>query len=211
MQVTKPRKQRKMLFQAPLHRRYKYFTAPLAPELQKSHGVKSLPVRVGDTVTVTRGDHRGFEGKIARVDRRKYRVFIEGLTREKVDGTTIFVAIHPSKVMVTKLNLDDKWRKKILERKKTARKAFEEAVKAIERAVAKKQEKEKEESKPEKPKKPKAGKTKVKPREKRKKEEKPETKKSKIGTKRVKRKTVKRSKKTTKIAKTAKNKKTGRS
>jgi large subunit ribosomal protein L24 len=129
--VTKPAKQRKMLFQAPDHIRYKLFAAPLSPELRKSHGVKTIPVRSGDTVRIMRGDHKGFEGKIARVDREKYRIYVEGLTREKVDGTTTFVPIHPSKVMITRLNLDDKWRKKILERKKEARKRIEEAAEKV--------------------------------------------------------------------------------
>jgi len=118
--VTKPSKQRKILYQAPDHIRYKFFAASLSSELKASHGTKSLPVRSGDTVRVLRGDHKGFEGKITRVDRKKYRIYVEGLTREKVDGTTIFVPIHPSKVMITRLNLEDKWRKKILERKKFA-------------------------------------------------------------------------------------------
>jgi large subunit ribosomal protein L24 len=127
--TSKPSKQRKMLFQAPDHIRYKHFAAPLSPELRKSYGTRSLPVRSGDTVRVMRGDHKGFEGKVSSVDRKKYRIYVEGLTREKVDGTTIFVPVHPSKVMITKLNLDDKWRKKILERrKKTAEKAEAEAV-----------------------------------------------------------------------------------
>jgi large subunit ribosomal protein L24 len=117
-QTSKPSKQRKMLFQAPDHIRYKHFAASLAPELRKSYGTRSLPVRSGDTVRVMRGDHKGFEGKVARVDRKKFRIYVEGLTREKVDGSTVFVPIHPSKVMITKLNLDDKWRKKILERRK---------------------------------------------------------------------------------------------
>jgi len=120
--VTKPSKQRKMLYQAPDHVRHKILAAHLSPELRGSHIVKSLPVRSGDTVRVMRGDHKGFEGKITRIDLKKYRIYVEGLTREKVDGTTIFVPIHPSKVVVTRLNLDDKWRKKILERKKDARK-----------------------------------------------------------------------------------------
>jgi large subunit ribosomal protein L24 len=124
--VTKPTKQRKKLFQAPDHVRYKLFAAPLSPELRASHGVKNLPVRSGDAVRIMRGDQKGFEGKITSVNRRKYRVFVEGLTREKVDGTAIFVPVHPSKVMITHLNLDDKWRKKILERKKAARKEVEE-------------------------------------------------------------------------------------
>ena len=49
---------------------------------------------------------------------KKFKIYVEGLTREKVDGTTVFAPIHPSKVLVTHLNLDDKWRKKILDRKK---------------------------------------------------------------------------------------------
>lgn len=124
--VTKPSKQRKMVFQAPAHIRYKLFAAPLSSELKASHGVNSLPIRSGDTVRIMRGDNKGFEGKITRVDRRKYKVYVEGLTREKVDGTTTFIPIHPSKVMITRLNLDDKWRKKILERKKAAPEKVEE-------------------------------------------------------------------------------------
>lgn len=120
VQAAKPSKQRKRLFQAPDHLRYKHFAALLSPELRKTYGTKSLPVRSGDTVRVMRGDRKGFEGKVTRVGRKNYRIYIEGLTREKVDGTTIFVSVHPSKVMLTKLNLDDKWRKKILERRKKA-------------------------------------------------------------------------------------------
>jgi large subunit ribosomal protein L24 len=123
--VTKPSKQRKMLRQAPAHVRYKLFGASLSPELQASQGIGTLPVRSGDTVRVLRGDNKGFEGKITRVDRAHYRIYVEGLTREKVDGTAIPVSVHPSKVMITSLNLDDKWRKKILERKRELRKELE--------------------------------------------------------------------------------------
>ena len=129
---SKPSKQRKLLFQAPDHIRYKHFAAPLSPELRKTYGIRRLPVRRGDTVRVMRGDYKGFEGKISRVDRKKYRIYIEGLTREKVDGTAVFVPVHPSKVMITKLNLEDKWRRLILERKKKG-KGAEEAEKAAEK------------------------------------------------------------------------------
>jgi large subunit ribosomal protein L24 len=121
MQATKrvkdPRKQRKRHFNAPAHLRHKLMSAPLAPELISSKGAKSLPVRKGDTVRVMRGDHAGFEGKVNRVDLKGFRVFLEGLTREKVDGTNIFLSVHPSKVMIKNLKLDDKWRKRIVERK----------------------------------------------------------------------------------------------
>jgi large subunit ribosomal protein L24 len=124
-----------MLFQAPKHIRYKHFAAALSAELKKSHGINALPVRSGDTVKIMRGDHKGFEGKISRVDRQKYRVFVEGLTSEKVDGTAVFVPIHPSKVLITNLNLEDKWRKVILNRKKAQRKKEEIIERKPARAV----------------------------------------------------------------------------
>jgi large subunit ribosomal protein L24 len=126
--VTKPTKQRKILFQAPDHIRYKHFAATLSPELRDQHGVRALPVRSGDTVRVMRGDRKGFEGKVTRVERKKYRIYVEGLSREKVDGTTIFVPIHPSKVMIINLDLGDKWRKQVLERKGKAGKIIEEVA-----------------------------------------------------------------------------------
>ena len=126
--LTKPTKQRKMLYNAPAHVRHRLLAAHLSKDLTASHEVKSLPVRSGDTVRVMRGDHRGVEGKVTRVDLGKYRLYLEGLTREKVDGTTVFLAVHPSKVVITRLNLDDKWRKKILEKRKERHKKPEEVV-----------------------------------------------------------------------------------
>jgi len=118
----KPSKQRERLLQAPSHRRGKILSVHLSSELKSSYNSRALPVRKGDTVRVLRGDRSGFEGKIARVDWKKYRIFIEGINREKSDGTTIPVPIHPSKVEIIRLTLDDKWRKEILKRKGTVEK-----------------------------------------------------------------------------------------
>lgn len=137
MQATKnPRKQRKMHFNAPAHIRHKQMAAPLSPELLAQRGIKALPVRKGDTVRITRGDHKGFEGKVSRIDLKRYRVYLEGLTREKVDGTTVFVGLHPSKIMIRTLNLDDKIRKAILGRKKPVAKKGEKAKKAAPKKAA---------------------------------------------------------------------------
>ncbi len=119
------------MYQASANERHKRFSAHLSPNLKESHNAKSVPVRTGDTVKIMRGDRKGFEGKVNRVDRKKYRIFIEGVTREKVDGTTTLIPIHPSKVMITRLNLDDKWRRKMLERKG----AFEKAEMPKEKIV----------------------------------------------------------------------------
>ena len=84
-----------------------------------------------------RGDHKGFEGKIQRVDLSEYRIYVEGLTREKVDGTAIFVSVHPSKVMIKTLGLDDKWRKEILKRKQELPAREEKIVKKAPKKVVK--------------------------------------------------------------------------
>jgi len=123
MKTTKPTKQRKRMYLAPATDRYRRFSAPLSSKLKDSQGTSSVPVRKGDTVMIMRGDRKGSEGKVNQIDRKNYRIFVDGATREKVDGTTIPVPIHPSKVMITRLNLDDKWRKKAMERKVVAEKA----------------------------------------------------------------------------------------
>lgn len=114
---AKPSKQRKRLYNAPYHLRGKIMSAHLSDELRRTYNTRSLPVRVGDVVRIMRGDYKGVEGKITRIDRKKYRIYIEGVTRQKADGTTVYVPVHPSNVMITKLNLDDKYRKEILERR----------------------------------------------------------------------------------------------
>jgi large subunit ribosomal protein L24 len=127
--VKNPSKQRKRHFNAPAHIRHKLMAAPLSSELIASRGVKTLPVRKGDTVRIQRGDNKGFEGKVSRVDPKHYRIYLEGLTREKVDGTNIFLSVHPSKIQIRNLNLDDKRRKEILERKKEVEKTPKEKPK----------------------------------------------------------------------------------
>lgn len=152
MQATKPvknpRKQRKLLHNAPAHLRHKLMSAPLSSQLTASKTVKTLPVRKGDTVRIMRGDKKGFEGKISRVDLKNYRIYLEGLTREKVDGTTIFLPIHPSKVMIKNLNLSDKWRKAIVDRKEELYKQRAKAEKAVEKPREKVEKAEKAVEKP---------------------------------------------------------------
>lgn len=103
-------------------------SSPLSKELRAEHGgVRSLPVRTGDEVVVTAGDHRKKTGKVIGVDRKKFYIHVEGITREKSGGkeagktsTTIPVPIRASKVRITKLFLD-KSREGILKRKSDGR------------------------------------------------------------------------------------------
>ena len=69
---------------------------------------------------IVRGDFAGVEGKVTDVDTRDRRLFVEGVTREMTSGTSTNVSVHCSKVMITKLNLDDKWRAESIKLTKTA-------------------------------------------------------------------------------------------
>lgn len=119
-----PRKQRRFLYNMPLHLRHKLLTAPLSPELRKELGIRNLPVKKGDVVRIMRGDWKGHEGKIVEVDLRRVRIHIEGVTIKRADGTPVYYPIHPSKVMIIKLGEVDKVRKKIIERRRMARESI---------------------------------------------------------------------------------------
>lgn len=114
---AKPRKQRKFLYVAPLHLRRKILASHLSKELIEKYKRRALPLRKGDEVQVMRGKFKGKTGKIARVNYKKYRVYVEGITRKRTVGTEAQVSLHPSKMKIINLNLDDKKRQKILERK----------------------------------------------------------------------------------------------
>ncbi|MCC6017045.1 MAG: 50S ribosomal protein L24 [Desulfurococcaceae archaeon] len=125
-----PRKQRKTLFNLPLHKRWHLFNVSLSSELRKQLGIKRLIVRKGDVVRIMRGDWKGHEGKVVDVDLKRVRIYIEGVTLKKADGTEVYYPIHPSKVMIVKLGEVDEVRRKIIERRAEARRKLIEMGKA---------------------------------------------------------------------------------
>ncbi|MEM1644290.1 MAG: 50S ribosomal protein L24 [Ignisphaera sp.] len=125
-----PRKQRKILFNLPLHRRWHLLNALLSPELRKDLGIKRLVIRKGDVVRILRGDWKGHEGKVIRIDMKRSRIYVEGVTVKKADGTDVYYPIHPSKVMIVKLGEVDEVRRKIIERRAEARRKLIEIGKA---------------------------------------------------------------------------------
>ncbi|MEM5882912.1 MAG: 50S ribosomal protein L24 [Candidatus Aenigmatarchaeota archaeon] len=113
----KPRKQRKFLYEAPLHLRRKMISAHLSKELREKYKTRSLTLRKGDEVEVMRGEFKKRKGKVSKIDTKNYKVYIEGITRKRTDGTERQVPIHPSNLRIINLNLEDKRRVKILERR----------------------------------------------------------------------------------------------
>ncbi|MFQ6050410.1 MAG: 50S ribosomal protein L24 [Candidatus Hydrothermarchaeota archaeon] len=116
MKSKQPRKQRKYIYNAPKHKKRKLLSANLSEELKEKYKRRSIPIRVGDTVEIMRGDMTNMSGKVAKVDTKRFKVYIEGITIEKVDGTKRLIPIHPSNLRITKLNLDDEERENILQR-----------------------------------------------------------------------------------------------
>ncbi len=127
---SQPKKQRRAYFNAPLHKRQKMMAAPLSPELRKELGIRSLPVRVGDEVVIMRGMFKGHRGKVAEVDLKRMRIYVQGATIKNSRGEDRYYPIHPSNVMIVKLDLSDARRKEIIERKRKAREEFLAIIKA---------------------------------------------------------------------------------
>merc|ERR1711964_874277 len=115
------RKNRKRHFTAPSHIRRKLMTAPLSKELRTKYNIRNIPIRKDDEVQVVRGHYKGQQvGKVVQCYRKKFCVHIERIQREKANGASVYVGIHPSKVSIVKLKMD-KDRKKILDRRAKGR------------------------------------------------------------------------------------------
>jgi large subunit ribosomal protein L24 len=117
MLSRKPRKQRKVLNQPKLHIVRKNMSAHLSKELRKKYKKRSFTVHSGDVVKVMRGKFEDKTGKVDRVNLKACEVFVDGIMIEKANGQKTKVPLHPSNLMITELNLSDKFRKQKLEGK----------------------------------------------------------------------------------------------
>lgn len=113
---VQPRKQRKFRINAPMHVRHKFMAAHLSPDLRRQFGKRSIPVRKGDDIRVMKGGFREQTGTVEKVNMKKIKVYVGGINTKKVDGSEVLVALEPSNLMITKLNLDDKMRQRVFDR-----------------------------------------------------------------------------------------------
>ena len=70
----------------------------------------------GDTIKVIRGEYSGIEGKVEKVNMKRGSLAIEGIQREKVRGGNVKVEINSTNVVITDLDLDDKYRQVLIQR-----------------------------------------------------------------------------------------------
>jgi large subunit ribosomal protein L24 len=89
--------------------------ARLEKKLADKYKLRSVQIRKGDTIKVLRGDFRDREGKVAKVNLKDETIEVDGVTVHKADGSEVSRPIHPSNVIVTKLEVKDKRRMSKLE------------------------------------------------------------------------------------------------
>ena len=108
---TQPRKERKALYNAPVHERRARIASHLDEPLLLKYNTRSATLRVGDTVRVMRGEYAGTTGKIVDVNTRTGKVTVDGVTVTKADATQKPRAVDPSNLVITKLDLSDPLRR----------------------------------------------------------------------------------------------------
>ncbi len=112
-----PRKQRKGRYQSPLNIKQKLMSSCLDKSLRTEYNKRNTSVIKGDTVKVLRGDSKGKEGVVSKVNLKRNVLYIEGITTTKANGSEILKPIHPSNVMIIKFDMKDKTRDYRIRRK----------------------------------------------------------------------------------------------
>jgi len=115
------RKVRKRFLNASQNEKRIIMSSSLSKELRTKYGVRSMPIHKEDEVQIMTGHFKGSShGKVMAVYRNKGIVHVERIQREKANGATVNIGLHPSNLSIVKLKLTDK-RKKLLERRAAGR------------------------------------------------------------------------------------------
>ena len=109
-----PRRQRKALYTADTFERRRRMTVLLSRELRTRFHKRSVPVRKGDTVRVLAGSFAGREERVAKIDRRGYSVTLDNVTLKTADEKLKPLGLRPGRLVITRLNLSDPWRRRSL-------------------------------------------------------------------------------------------------
>ncbi len=123
MSSIQPRKQRLARYTAPYHRRHREMSAPIdrgLRERQLSRGFmypRAMPVRKGDRVMIVRGEGKSKSAtKIAKIDRKGRKIYVEGFTYFKSDGTELQRPIDASNLVIINPDWSDIRRRNLLTR-----------------------------------------------------------------------------------------------
>ncbi|NYZ76851.1 50S ribosomal protein L24 [Candidatus Micrarchaeota archaeon] len=97
--------ERKKYYQADLHQKRNYLHVHLSKDLRAKLKRKKRAVlaRKEDRVKIMRGPGNGKEGKIARVDVSKRKIFVEGITVQNSKKKEVLVPLEPSNLLLIAL------------------------------------------------------------------------------------------------------------
>lgn len=109
-----PRNQRKAVFTATTFERRKRMSVPLSRELRRRFGRRQIPIRKGDTVRILSGSYIGREERVAKINRRSYSVTLDNVTGKTADAKLKPLPVQLNHLLLTKLNLSDPWRRRVL-------------------------------------------------------------------------------------------------
>lgn len=104
------RKQRKYRANALMHIKRKFLASNLTKFLREKYKIRSIPLRIGDVVKIMRGQFKGKEAKVERLNVREGKVYLDKIRITKRDGAEVAVPINASNLSVVSLNLEDKLR-----------------------------------------------------------------------------------------------------
>lgn len=108
---VQPRKQRKYRYNAPLHVKGSFLSAHLVKELREKHGTRSVRIRTGDKVRILRGNFKGREGKVDKVDLTHSKIYVNKVEIVRKDGATkVPYPLNPSNLLIVELDTSDKRR-----------------------------------------------------------------------------------------------------
>ena len=123
MSSKQPRKQRLAHYTAPYHRRHREMSSPIDKglrERQLSRGFmypRAMPVKKGDRVMIVRGEGKSKSATaVSLVDRKARKVYVEGFTYFKSDGTELQRPIDASNLVIINPDWSDIRRRKVLNR-----------------------------------------------------------------------------------------------
>ena len=133
----------KQIYRATNQFRGKQAGSHLSKQLRQKYGQRSVRITNGDTIKVIRGEFKGVDGKVVKVSTAKHTIAIEGIKKQKRKGDKIDVYIDSSNVVITNLNMDDKWRTVRLEKKPKAKIKAEKTENKTETKQVKEKEREK--------------------------------------------------------------------
>lgn len=117
-----PKRQRKYVYNAPLHIKGKFLSCNLSKSLREEYIRRCVRVRVHDTVKVMRGEHKGKTGEVTKVIIKDSTLHVKGVTRKKVNGQEVNLPLKPSNVQIIELDLKDEKRAKKLREKRDNKK-----------------------------------------------------------------------------------------